>query len=90
MTFQKSKMADGCHLENPIKFLDFKNPNWRTAALLKVKKHIISTRIPSGIWLRLNGEISAIEILCPKNVGQSSPWMLLQKSSNMQNFVAIE
>jgi len=36
------KMADGRHLENPIKFPDFKNPKWQTAALFKIEKNTIS------------------------------------------------
>jgi len=37
-TFQKSKIADDHHLENPIKFLDLNNPKWRMAAFLKIEK----------------------------------------------------
>jgi len=37
-TFQKSKMADELHFENPIKFLDFKNPKWRMTAFLIIDK----------------------------------------------------
>jgi len=37
---KKSRMADSRHLQNLIKFLDFKNPKWCTAAFLKIKNTI--------------------------------------------------